>query len=224
MEGTGKRSGDAYMKAAVCSRYGPPADVVHVEDEKPVPKDNEILIEVRAASVNPLDGALVKGRPYIARVLTGLRRPKITRLGVDVAGQVEAVGRNVTQFKQGDEVFGSCIRDPQDSGVRVWDCQGAFAEYVCAPESTLVIKPDCVTFEQAASAPVPTFTALQGLRDKGHIQPGQKVLINGAAGGVSTFAVQIAKSFGAGATGVCGTRNVDMVALETIRCQHPCAS
>jgi NADPH:quinone reductase-like Zn-dependent oxidoreductase len=200
------------MKAAVCSRYGTPADVVHVEDvEKPVPKDHEVLIEVRAASVNPLDGALMKGRPYIARLLTGLRKPKITRLGVDVAGRLEAVGRNVTQFKPGDDVFGSCIRDPQDSGVRVWDCQGAFAEYVCAPESTLVIKPDCVTFEQAASAPVPAFTALQGLRDKGHIQSGQKVLINGAAGGVGTFAVQIAKSFGAGVIGVCSTRNVDMV-------------
>ncbi len=200
------------MKAAVCSRYGAPAEVVHIEDvEKPIPKDDEVLIEVRAASVNPLDGALMKGRPYIARLLTGLRKPKITRLGVDVAGQVEAVGRNVTQFKPGDEVFGSCIRDPQASGVRVWDCQGAFAEYVCAPESTLVMKPDCVTFEQAASAPVPAFTALQGLRDKGHIQTGQKVLINGAAGGVGTFAVQIAKSFGAGVTGVCSTRNVDMV-------------
>ena len=200
------------MKAAVYRRYGPPADVVQIEDvEKPVPKDNEVLIEVRAASVNPLDGALMKGRPYIGRIVTGLRKPKITRLGVDVAGQVEAVGRNVTQFKPGDEVFGSCIRDPQDSGVKVWDCQGAFAEYVCAPESTLAMKPDSVTFEQAASAPVPAFTALQGLRDKGHIQPGQKVLINGAGGGVGTFAVQIAKWFGAEVTGVCSTGSVDMV-------------
>jgi NADPH:quinone reductase-like Zn-dependent oxidoreductase len=212
MEGTGQRNGDALMKAVAYIKYGLPSDVVHVEDvERPVPKDNEVLIEVRADSVNPLDGALMKGRPYMARILTGLRKPKITRLGVDAAGQVEAVGRNVTQFKRGDEVFGSCIRDPLESGVRVWDCQGAFAEYVCAPESTLAMKPDCVTFEQAASAPVPAFTALQGLRDKGHIQAGQKVLINGAAGGVGTFAVQIAKSFGAGVTGVCSTRNVEMV-------------
>jgi NADPH:quinone reductase-like Zn-dependent oxidoreductase len=200
------------MKAAVYRSYGPPDVVVQIEDvEKPVPKGNEVLIEVRSASVNPLDGALMKGRPYIARIMTGLRKPNITRLGVDVAGQVEAVGRDVTQFKPGDEVFGSCIRDPQASGVKVWDCQGAFAEYVCAPESTVAMKPDSVTFEQAASAPVPAFTALQGLRDKGHIQPGQKVLINGAGGGVGTFAVQIAKSFGAEVTGVCSRKNVDMV-------------
>ncbi len=200
------------MKAAVYTRYGSPDVVVQITQvEKPVPKDNEVLIKVRAASLNPLDGGLMKGRPYIARIMTGLRKPKITRLGVDVAGQVEAVGRNVTQFKPGDDVFGSCIRYPQASGVKVWVCQGAFAEYVCAPESTLVMKPDSVTFEQAASAPVAAFTALQGLRDKGHIQPGQKVLVNGAAGGVGTFAVQIAKSFGADVTGVCSTRNVDMV-------------
>ena len=200
------------MKAAVYTRYGPPDVVVQIADvEKPVPKDSEVLIKVRAAAVNPLDGGLMKGRPYIARIMTGLRKPKITRLGVDVAGQVEAVGRNVTQFKPGDAVFGLCIRYPQASGVKVWVCQGAFAEYVCAPESALVMKPDSVTFEQAASAPVAAFTALQGLRDKGHIQPGQKVLVNGAAGGVGTFAVQIAKSFGAEVTGVCSTRNVDMV-------------
>jgi len=129
--------------------------------------------------------------------MTGLRKPKDTRLGRDVAGQVEAVGRNVTQFKPGDEVFGSC--------------RGAFAEYVSAPESALAVKPDNVTFEQAASVPIAALTALQGLRDKGQIRPGQKVLINGAAGGVGTFAVQIAKSFGADVTGVCSTRNVDMV-------------
>jgi NADPH:quinone reductase-like Zn-dependent oxidoreductase len=200
------------MKAAVYTRYGPPEVVQIVDVEMPVPKDNEVLIEVRAASVNPLDGGLMKGRPYSARILLGLRKPKDTRPGRDVAGQVEACGRNVTQFKPGDEVFGSCISDPQDSGASVWvHCQGAFAEYVCAPESTLVTKPDNVTFEQAASAPLAAFTALQGLRDKGQIQPGQKVLINGAAGGVGTFAVQIAKSFGAEVTGVCSTRNVDMV-------------
>ena len=185
------------MKAAVYTRYGSP-DVVQIKDvEKPIPKDNEVLIEVRAASVNPLDWHFMRGTPYFVRILAGLRKPKITRLGVDVAGQVEAVGRNVTQFKPGDAVFGSC--------------RGAFAEYVCTSESTLVMKPDNVTFEQAASAPVAAFTVLQGLRDKGQIQPGQKVLINGAAGGVGTFAVQIAKSFGADVTGVCSTRNVDMV-------------
>jgi len=196
------------MKAAVYTRYGPPAVVQIAEVEKPVPKDDGVLIKVRAASVNPLDEGLMKGA---GRAVTGLRKPKVTRLGVDVAGQVEAVGRNVTQFKPGDDVFGVCISNPQDSTVRVWIPQGAFAEYACAPESALVMKPDNVTFEQAASTPVAACTALQGLRDKGQIRPGQKVLINGAAGGVGTFAVQIAKSFGTEVTGVCSTRNVDMV-------------
>ncbi len=185
------------MKAIVYSNYGSPDVLKYEEIEKPTAGDSEVLIKVRAASVNPLDSHLMKGKPYIARVLFGLRKPKITRPGRDVAGQVEAVGRNVTQFKPGDEVFGLC--------------QGAFAEYVCTPEAALVIKPNNVTFEQAASAPVAALTVLQGLRDKGQIQPGQKVLINGAAGGVGTFAVQIAKSFGADVTGVCSTRNVDMV-------------
>ena len=199
------------MKAAVYSRYGHP-DVLQIKDvEKPVPKDNEVLIEVRAASVNPLEAGVIKGVPYLVRVLFGLPKPNDTRLGVDVAGRVEAVGRNVAQFKAGDEVFGVCISDPQASALRVWIPQGTFAEYACAPESALVTKPDHITFEQAASAPVAAFTALQGLRDKGQVQPGQKVLINGAAGGVGTFAVQIAKSFGAQVTGVCSTRNVDMV-------------
>jgi NADPH:quinone reductase-like Zn-dependent oxidoreductase len=207
---------DAHVKAAVHSRYGAP-DVLQIKDvEKPVPKDNEVLIKVRAASVNPLDEGVIKGLPYLVRLLFGLRKPKDTRLGVDVAGQVEAVGRHITQFKPGDEVFGVCISDRQASAVRVWIPQGAFAEYACAPESALVVKPDNVTFEQAAAAPVAAFTALQGLRlgglgDKGQIQPGKKVLINGAGGGVGTFAVQIAKSFGAEVTGVCSTRNVDMV-------------
>jgi NADPH:quinone reductase-like Zn-dependent oxidoreductase len=128
-----------------------------------------------------------------------------------VAGQVDAVGRNVARFKPGDEVFGVCIRDPQASSIAVWVCQGAFAEYTCAPESTVVVKPDNVTFEQAASVPVAAVTALQGLRNTGQIQPGQKVLINGASGGVGTFAVQIARSFGAEVTAVCSTRNVNMV-------------
>jgi len=199
------------MKGLVYSRHGSP-DVLEIKDvEEPVPKDNEVLIEVRAASVNPLDASLIKGMPYIVRALFGLPKPRDTCLGVDVSGQVEAVGRNVTQFKAGDEVFGVCISDPQASAVKVWTPQGAFAEYVCAPESTLVVKPNNVTFEQAASVPVAGLTALQGLRDKGHIQPGQKALINGAAGGVGTFAVQIAKSFGAEVTGVCSTRNMEMV-------------
>lgn len=176
--------------------------------DKPVPKDNEVLIKVRAASLNPLDCALPRGG---GRIVTGLGKPNVTRLGVDVAGAVEAVGANVTQLKPGDAVFGASIRDPQASGFKVWVCQGAFAEYACAPESTLALKPDNVTFEQAASVPVAAYTALQGLRAKGRIQPGQKVLINGAAGGVGTFAVQIAKSFGAVVTGVCSTSNVEMV-------------
>ncbi len=185
------------MKAVVYYNYGPP-DVLKCEEiEKPAAGDNEVLIRVRAASVNPIDWHLMRGTPYIVRIMAGLRKPKVTRLGVDVAGQVEAVGGNVTQFKPGDEVFGAC--------------RGAFAEYACTSESAVVMKPDNVTFEQAASVPVAAFTALQGLRDKGQIQPGQKVLINGAAGGVGTFAVQIAKSFGADVTGVCSTRNVDMV-------------
>jgi len=185
------------LKAAVYTRYGPP-DVVQITDvEKPIPKDNEILIRVRAASVNPLDWHYMRGTPYVVRIGAGLRKPKVTRLGVDVAGQVEAVGRNVTQFKPGDAVFGMC--------------RGAFAEYVCASESAVAMKPDNLTFEQAASVPVAAVTALQGLRDKGKVKPGQKVLINGAAGGVGTFGVQIAKSFGADVTGVCSTRNVEMV-------------
>jgi len=185
------------MKAAVYRRYGPP-DVVQIVDvEKPVPTDNEVLIRVRAASVNPYDWHFMRGMPYILRMMVGLRKPKDTRLGADVAGQVEAVGKNIKQFKPGDEVFGTC--------------RGAFAEYARSSESTLAIKPTNVTFEQAASAPIAALTALQGLRDKGHVKPGQKVLINGAAGGVGTFAVQIAKSFGADVTGVCSSRNVEMV-------------
>src|SRR5271168_95487 len=190
------------MKAIVYRDYGPP-DVLKCEDiEKPVPKNNEVLIKARAASVNPLDWKLMKGGPFILRILLGLGKSKIKRPGVDVAGQVEAVGTTVTRLKPGDDVFGTCL--------------GAFAEYatsesVFGMRSALVMKPDNVTFEQAASAPVAGLTALQGLRDKGRIQPGQKVLINGAAGGVGTFAVQIARSFGADVTGVCSTRNVDLV-------------
>jgi NADPH:quinone reductase-like Zn-dependent oxidoreductase len=185
------------MKAIVYRDYGS-SDVLKCEEiERPTAADDEVLIKVRAASVNPFDWHLMRGTPYIARIMMGLRKPRITRLGVDVAGQVEAVGRNVTRFKPGDEVFGSC--------------RGAFAEYASTSESALVTKPGNVTFEQAASVPVAAYTALQALRDKGQIQEGQKVLINGAAGGVGTFAVQIARSFGADVAGVCSTRNVDMV-------------
>src|SRR5262249_51735476 len=197
MEATGRSRGIHHMKAAIYTRYGPP-DVVQIKDvAKPVPGDDEVLIRVRAASINPLDWHFMRGEPYLVRLAGGLRRPKDPRLGVDVAGQVEAVGRNVTQFKPGDEVFGSC--------------RGALAEYASTSESALVLKPANATFEQAASVPVAACTALQGLRDKGHIPPGQKVLINGPAGGVGTFAVQIAKRFGANVTGVCSTRNMEMV-------------
>ena len=188
------------MKAAVYTRYGPP-DVAQITDvEKLVPTDNEVLIKVGAASVNPADWRLMRGAPYLFRLLFRLRKPTMTnpgRLGHDVAGEVEAVGRNVTLFQPGDAVFG-------------W-CRGALAEYACASESALIVKPESLTFEEAASVPVAALTALQGLRDKGRIQPGHKVLINGAAGGVGTFSVQIAKSFGTDVTGVCSTRNVDFV-------------
>ena len=185
------------MKAIIYTEYGP-ADVLQfAEVAKPAPKDDEVLLRIHAASVNPLDWHFMRGSPYAMRLMSGLRRPKDNRLGVDLAGKVEAIGSNVTQFQPGDEVFGAC--------------RGAFAEYVCASEKALVKKPANLTFEQAAAVPVAAFTALQGLRDKGRIQRGQKVLINGAAGGVGTLAVQIAKSFGADVTGVCSTRNVGMV-------------
>lgn len=168
------------MKAAVYKKSNTGKVLEIVELDTPVPKDHEVLIKIRVASINPLDWRLKSRRP-----------------GVDLAGQVEAVGKNVIRFKLGDAVFGVG--------------KGAFAEYACATESTLVSKPDDITFEQAASLPIAGLTALQGLRDKGHLQPGQKVLINGAAGGVGTFAVQIAKSLGAHVTGVCSTKNIEMV-------------
>ena len=186
------------MKAIVYRCYGSP-DVLELEDiEKPVPADNEVLVKVQAAAVNPLDWHFMRGSPYIMRLGTGLGAPKDTRLGVDFAGTVEAVGKNVRQFKPGDEVFGGT--------------SGAFAEYVTVRDDrALVLKPAKLTFEQAASVPIAAITALQALRDKGQLKPGQKVLINGASGGVGTFAVQIAKSFGAEVTGVCSTRNLEMV-------------
>ena len=186
------------MKAIVYRCYGS-TDVLEFADvEKPVPADDEVLVKVQAASVNPLDWHHMRGSPYIMRLGTGLGAPKDSRMGVDFAGTVEAVGENVTRFKPGDEVFGGR--------------NGAFAEYVIVPEDrALALKPANVTFEQAAAVPIAGLTALQALRDKGKLKPGQKVLINGASGGVGTFAVQIAKSFGAEVTGVCSTRNVAMV-------------
>jgi len=186
------------MKAIVYRCYGPP-DVLKFEDvAKPAPAPNEVLVKVHAASVNPLDWHYMRGTPYIVRLDSGFGKPENPRLGVDFAGTVEAVGTNVKRFKPGDEVFGGKF--------------GSFAEYVSVREErAVVLKPANLTFEQAASVPIAAITALQGLRDKGKIQPGQKVLINGATGGVGTFAVQIAKSFGAEVTAVCSTRNVDLV-------------
>jgi NADPH:quinone reductase-like Zn-dependent oxidoreductase len=185
------------MKAAVRDRFGPP-DVVELREvEKPVPADDEVLVRIRATSLNLADWYGVTGRPYVGRVEMGIRKPKESRLGVDYAGTVEAVGKNVTQFRAGDEVFGGRT--------------GSFAEYVCAREDRgIVPKPANVTFEEAAAVPIAAITALQGLRDKGHLQPGQRVLINGASGGVGTFAVQIAKALGAEVTAVCSTKNVDL--------------
>jgi len=183
------------MKAIVCTKYGPPLDVLQLKEvEKPTPTDNQVLVKVHAASVNKADLAPVRGA-FLARLLgTGLLKPKREILGTDIAGQVEAVGKNVRQFKPGDEVFGAAA--------------GGFAEYACVAEDRLALKPANVTFEDAAAVPVAAITALQGLR-KGQIQPGQKVLVNGASGGVGTFAVQIAKSFGTEVTAVCSPKNLD---------------
>ncbi|PYT74225.1 MAG: alcohol dehydrogenase [Acidobacteria bacterium] len=197
------------MKAIVYYNYGSPDVLKYEETEKPTPADDEVLIKVRAASVNPYDWHFMRGMPYLLRLGAGLRQPKNKRLGVDAAGQVEAVGKNITQFKLDDEVFGCC--------------KGAFAEYACASESKVVLKPANLTFEQAASIPIAGLTALQGLRrggleDRGENQAGKKVLVNGATGGVGTFAVQIAKSFAAEVTGVCSTKNVEM--LRSIGADH----
>src|SRR2546422_2433190 len=189
------------MKAIVYHTYGSPNVLKLEEIEKPTPQDHEVLVQVHAASANALDWHYMRGTPFLARLVNGLQKHNNTTLGRDVAGRVEAVGSNVTQFQVGDDVFG-CIPINE---------LGSFAEYVCAHEDALALKPAKMTFEQAAAVPLAAFTALQGLRDKGQIQPGQKVLINGASGGVGTFAVQIAKSFGTAVTGVCSTGNVDMV-------------
>ena len=197
------------MKAIVYEKYGPP-DVLELEEvEKPIPRDNEVLVRVHAASVNDWDWGLLIGKPFVNRlVVSGLLKPKIKILGGDIAGRVEAVGRNVNRFKPGDEVFG----DLSGCGF------GGFAEYVCARENSLALKPASMTFEEAAAIPQGGVLALWGLPDKGKIQPGQKVLINGAGGGAGTFAVQIAKSFGAEVTGVDSTRKLDI--MRSIGADH----
>ena len=185
------------MKAIIYHQYGSP-DVLQLQDmDKPVVRDDAVLVRIRAAAANPYDWHFMRGEPYFMRLFIGLRTPKANGLGVDFAGQVEAVGKDVTQFHPGDEVFGVC--------------NGAFAEYLCTPENELALKPTNLTFEQAAAVPLAAVTALQGLRDTGQLQPEQKVLIIGASGGVGTFAVQIAKVFGAHVTGVCSTRNLELV-------------
>ncbi len=189
------------MKAIVYTQYGSP-DVLQLKEiEKPTPKDNEVLVKICAASVNAYDWHYMRADPFLVRLMGGLFRPRKPRLGADISGRVEAAGSNVTQFRPGDEVYG----DLAASG------NGAFAEYAAVPEQALVLKPTNLSFEQAAAVPMAAVTALQGLRDAGKIQPGQKVLINGASGGVGTFAVQIAKYFGAEVTAVCSTRNIDLV-------------
>ncbi|MFL6590027.1 MAG: NAD(P)-dependent alcohol dehydrogenase [Chthoniobacterales bacterium] len=188
------------MKAIRKCEYG---SLTLREVEKPVPMDNQVLVKVRAASLNAADGHLLRGF-VLARPFSGMRKPKDTRFGIDCAGTVEAVGKNVTEFKPGDEVFGAA--------------NGSIAEYVCASEKTFVIKPDNITFEQAGSVAVAGLTALQGLRDQGNIQPGQKVLVNGASGGVGTFAVQIAKALGAEVTAVCSPRNLEQA--RSIGAEH----
>jgi NADPH:quinone reductase-like Zn-dependent oxidoreductase len=189
------------MQAIVYHNYGSP-DVLKLEEvQKPVPQDNEVLVKVFAASAAAGDWHLLRADPFLVRFMNGLLKPKHQILGSDVAGRIEAVGRNIKQFQPGDEVFG----DLSACGF------GAFAEYVAVPEHALALKPTNLTFEEAATVPVSSVTALQGLRDQGHIQAGQKVLINGASGGVGTFAVQIAKSFGAEVTAVCSTGKMAMV-------------
>jgi NADPH:quinone reductase-like Zn-dependent oxidoreductase len=188
------------MRAIAYAEFGAPDVLQFTEVAKPAPKDNEVLIKIRAASVNALDWRIMRARRLFARLMIWApRKPQVGRPGVDVAGEVEAVGTNVTRFKPGDEVFGVC--------------RGAFAEYACAAEDRLALKPADVSFEDAAAVPVAAISALQGLRDKGRIRRGQNVLVDGASGGVGTFAVQIAKSFGADVTAVCSTGNVDTARL-----------
>ena len=191
------------MKAIVCTKYGSP-DVLQLQEvAKPAPQDDEVLIRIYAASVNARDWRFMRAKPFFIRLIPGgFLQPKNKILGADVAGRIESIGNNIKQFKSGDEVFGYL---PSTTG------RGTFAEYVCANENAIALKPVNLSFEQAAAVPVAALTALQGLRDNGNIQPGQKVLINGASGGVGTFAVQIAKAFGAEVTAVCSTKNLEMV-------------
>ncbi|MCA9946252.1 MAG: NAD(P)-dependent alcohol dehydrogenase [Anaerolineales bacterium] len=189
------------MKAVVYTEYGTP-DVLNFEEvQKPIPGDDEVLVKIHAAAITAGDVIVLKGEPFVTRFATGLQKPKNTIPGKEMAGRVEAVGQNVTQFQPGDEVFG-------DLSVASW---GAFAEYVAVPESAIALKPTNLTFEEAAAVPESAVVALQGLRDKGKIQSGHKVLINGASGGVGLYAVQIAKAFGAEVTAVCSTRNIELV-------------
>jgi NADPH:quinone reductase-like Zn-dependent oxidoreductase len=191
-------SGANLMKGIAHRCYGPPEVLKYEDLVKPTPADDEVLVKVHAASVNPLDWHYLEGTPYLVRIDSGFGKPEDPRLGVDFAGTVEAVGKNIERFKPGDAVFGGR--------------SGAFAEYVTVREKrAIALKPANVSFEQAAAVPIAALTALQALRDKGHIKAGQKVLINGASGGVGTFAVQIAKAFGAEVTGVCSTKNVELV-------------
>jgi NADPH:quinone reductase-like Zn-dependent oxidoreductase len=189
------------MKAIVYTRYGPPDVLKLVEREVPAPGDDEVLVKVRAASVNAADWRLLMARPFLARLYSGLLRPRRQVLGADVAGTVERVGKNVRRFQPGDAVFGDLMRHG-------W---GGFAEYALAPEGAFASKPAGLSFEDAAALPMAGVTALQGLRDAGHLRPGEKVLVHGASGGVGTFAVQLAKQLGAEVTGVCSTGKVDLV-------------
>ncbi|NUR92672.1 MAG: NAD(P)-dependent alcohol dehydrogenase [Nonomuraea sp.] len=189
------------MKAYVLRSFGSPDALTLTDVERPVPRDDEVLVRIRATSVQPYDWHFMRGEPYLARIMpggVGLRRPRISILGADVAGEVEAVGKDVTAFQPGDEVYGM----PK---------QGGFAEYVCVRENELAHKPANLSFEQAAAVPLAALTALVALRDEGRLTPGQNVLVNGASGGVGTFAVQLAKALGARVTGVCGGRNASLV-------------
>jgi len=186
------------MKAIICAEYGSPDVLQFVDVEKPTPKDDEVLVKIHSASANPLDWHLMRGEPFIARLDAGLTKPKDQRLGADIAGTIEAVGRNVKKFKVGDAVFGETGR-------------GCFAEYRTSTENKLALKPANISFDEAAAVPVAGYTAWQGLCNEGQIQSGQKVLINGASGGVGTYAVQFAKALGTEVTGVTSTRNLDMV-------------
>jgi NADPH:quinone reductase-like Zn-dependent oxidoreductase len=189
------------VKAIVYTQFGPPDVLQFKEVAKPTPKDHEVLIKVHAASINAADYRLMRGQPFLIRLAGyGLRTPRYPILGSDIAGRVEAIGKQVTQFKVGDEIYG----DLSGSGL------GGFAEYVCAREHVLALKPTGLSFEETAAVPMAAITALQGLRDKGQVQAGEKVAINGASGGVGTFAVQIAKAFGAEVTAICSTRNVEL--------------